>query len=172
MWKDPIQAGSQGLGAATSSGGRRGCCFHKGGLGILDRGQERCRGSSDDAGPWERPVPPPLLCPLGHSLQTPCILFTHTNNSPCSPSTIRAEPAGRLHGEEWVSINRVVRLSQRLMNGMSRFLKGTAVTYFHPPVFIHWQWSHFLWYSMNLTCGSLLKQFIFYLHSIIVTYFS
>lgn len=78
-------------------------------------------------------------------------------SSPHSPSTLRAKPAGRLQGEECVSINRADRLSQRLMTGMSRFLKGTAVTYFHPPVFIHWQWSHFLRYSINLTCASLFK---------------
>lgn len=153
MWKAPIQASSEGLGAATSSGGRRGCCFREGGLGILDRGQERCRGSSDDAGPWERPVSPPLLCPLGHRLRTPHILFTCTNK--LSPQFLY--PKSRLQGEECVSINRAVRLSQRLMSGMSRFLKGTAVTYSHLPLLIHWQWSHFLWYSMNLTRGSLFK---------------
>lgn len=54
-------------------------------------------------------------------------------NSPRSPCTRWAEPAGELQGEECVSINRAGRLSQTLMTGMSRFLKGTAVTYSHPP---------------------------------------
>lgn len=132
MRKAPIQASSEGLGAATSSGGRRGCCFREGGLGILERGQERCKGSSDDAGPWERPVSPPLLCPLGHRLRTPHILFTRTNK-------LSPKRTSRLQREECVSINRAVRLSQRLMTGMSRFLKDTAVTYSHPPLLIHWQ---------------------------------
>ncbi len=83
MWKASIQAGSQGLGAATSSGGRRG-------LLLLSRGWARDPGQGPGAMQrllgWRWSVgassasASPLLCPLGHRLRTPHIQFTCTNN--------------------------------------------------------------------------------------------
>lgn len=120
-----IQAGSQGPGAATSLGGGvsrgswiRARSHEEAPRMTLVRGSSRCLRLSS--------VPQDIDSgPLAFNLLT-------QTNSPRSPCTHWAEPAGELQGEECVSINRVGRLSQTLMTGMSRFLKGTAVTYSHP----------------------------------------
>ncbi len=132
MWKASIQAGSQGLGAATSSGGRRG-------LLLLSRGWARDPGQGPGAMQrllgwrWSVGASSASASPLLDSGLLAFNLLAQTI-SPCRPSTLRAKAASRLQDEECVSINRAVRLSQRLTTGMSRFLKGMAVTYFHPAI--------------------------------------